>query len=70
MGGNSCRECVWEWGQRKVNFLLGGQLLLVDQEKKIPKDNLLLRVSLGVQLVLKVQFPRSGKNEAVFISPW
>lgn len=34
VGGNSCRECVWEWGQRKVNFLLGGQLLLVDQGKK------------------------------------
>lgn len=49
MGGNSCRECVWEWGQRKVNFLLGGQLLLVDRgKKKIPKDNIMLRVSLGV----------------------
>lgn len=32
VGGNNCRECVWEWGQRSVNSLLVGQLLLVDQK--------------------------------------
>lgn len=69
MGGNSCRECVWEWGQRKVNLLLVGRLTSSGPGKS-PKDILLLRVSLGVSLVLRAEFPRSGNNETEFLFPW